>query len=368
MDLSAQYIEIQRAARETFERLAVAGDFVLGEELAAFEREFAAYCGVQRCVGVASGTDALTLVLRALDISPDAEVITAANTFVATAEAIAAVGARVALVDADPVTRCMSSEHLEAGIQPDTAAVIPVHLFGYPAPMTEILRLCADAAVPIVEDAAQAHGATLHNRSMGAWGTASTFSFYPTKNLGAMGDGGAVVTDDRHVATVVSSLRDHGSSSGDRSRHERIGGTSRLDNLQSAMLRLKLEKLDDWNQQRRRAAQCYRQALEDLPLTLPPADPPDGHQVYHLFVVELDQRDRVLEDLRTEGIQAGVHYRWPIHLQPAWRGLGYAPGDFPVAERLARRALSLPLYPGIGDQQIEQVTRALKRALSRHAR
>jgi dTDP-4-amino-4,6-dideoxygalactose transaminase len=363
-DLARAWPELRDEALEVFERVAEAGAFSLGEELRAFEAEFAAYCGAAEGIGVANGTVAIELALQALGAGPGREVVTVPHTFVATVEAIHATGATPVLVDIDPHTRCMDPAALEAVLSERTAGVVPVHLYGRPAPMDDILRICADAYVPVVEDTAQAHGALLSGRRAGSIGAAGAFSFYPTKNLGAMGDGGAVVTDDPEVAARIRSLRHHGSAPDDANRHERPGRTERLDNLQAALLRLKLPRLDDDNDARRAAAARYREALDGLPLGLPPEDEPGMRSVYHLFVVELDERDRVREALRAEGIGAGVHYPTPVHLQPGWRHLGPGPGDLPVSERLASRVLSLPCFPGIEDHEIDRVADALRRALT----
>jgi dTDP-4-amino-4,6-dideoxygalactose transaminase len=362
-DLARSWPTMREEALEVFERIAEAGAFSLGEELRAFEAEFAAYCGAAEGIGVANGTVAIELALAALGAGPGREVITVPHTFVATVEAIHATGATPVLVDIDPDTRCMDPSGLQAALSERTAAVVPVHLYGRPAPMDEILRICTAAGVPVVEDTAQAHGALLAGRRAGGIGTAGAFSFYPTKNLGAMGDGGAVVTNDPEVAARIRSLRHHGSAPGDANRHERPGRTERLDNLQAAMLRLKLPRLDEDNDARRAAAARYRELLDGLPLVLPPEDAPGMHSVYHLFVVELGERDRVREALREEGIATGVHYPTPAHLQPGWAHLGLGPGDLPVSERVASRVLSLPCFPGIESHEIDRVAEALRRAL-----
>ncbi len=357
MDLTRVDEEVLSAAERLFGQLARSGAFTLGAELEAFEREFADYCGCRECVGVSDGTSALRIALEALGAGPGKEVITVPHTFVATVEAIAMTGARPVLVDIDPNTRCMDPERLAEAVGPRTAAVVPVHLYGRPAPMDEILE--ASGEVPVLEDAAQAHGAVIGNRRSGSFGAAGAFSFYPTKNLGAMGDGGAVVCDDPQLAATIRSLRHHGSDLHDPNRHLRVGSTARLDNLQAAMLRLKLRRLDAWNMERRRAADLYREALTGLPLVVPAPDPPDAKQVYHLFVVELDERDRVLSALRERGIGAAIHYPTPAHLQPAWSHLGYRAGDFPAAEAAARRVLSLPIFPGIEEEEIARVAESL---------
>lgn len=358
-DLGRQWPRLRDEALETLERLAGSGSFSLGEELRAFESEYAEFCGTTHCVGVANGTAAIELALRALGVGPGTEVITVSHTFVATVEAIAATGARPVLVDVDAATRCMDPSALSSALTPRTAAVIPVHLYGRPAPLEAISAVCRSAQVPIVEDAAQAHGAMLNGSRVGRRGAAGCFSFYPTKNLGAMGDGGAVVTDDDGVAAIVRSLRHHGSSPGDPNRHERVGRTERLDTLQAAILRLKLRLLDADNDHRRWAAEQYRGLLAGLPLELPPEDPPDADPVHHLFVIELDDRDRMRETLLQRGVLTGVHYPTPVHLQPAWRHLGYGAGDLPVTERLAARVLSLPIFPGIAEQEITRVAEAV---------
>lgn len=361
IDLSRIEAEILDDAQAAFERISRSGAFTFGDDLVAFEAEFATYCGADHCVGVSDGTDALRLALMALGAGPGREVVTVPHTFIATIEAIAATGARPVLVDVDPATRCMDPALLADAIGPETAAIVPVHLYGRPAPMDEILA--AAGGIPVLEDAAQAHGAKLGGRRAGRLGAAAGFSFYPTKNLGAMGDGGAVVCNDPDVAATVRSLRHHGSDPQDANRHLRAGSTARLDNLQAALLRLKLPYLDRWNDARRAAADRYRSALADLPVVLPPGDPDGGRHVYHLFVVEVEDRDRVLGELRAAGVGAGAHYPTPAHLQPAWSGLGYSEGSHPHAEAAARRCLTLPIFPGIRDEEVDRVVEALAAAL-----
>lgn len=363
-DLARSLEAVRVEAGAIFDRLWSRGQFTLGTELEQFEQSFARYCGADHCVGVSDGTAAITLALLALGIERDAPVITVPNTFVATVEAIADAGARPVLVDVDPVHRCMDPAALRAVVARDTGAVVPVHLFGRLAPMAEICAICADVGAGVLEDAAQAHGAAASGLRAGAWGDAAAFSFYPTKNLGAAGDGGAIVCRDPETALVARSLRHHGCAPGDANHHVRAGNTSRLDNLHAALLALRLSHLDEENDQRRRAASLYRALLADLPLTLPAAESAEETHVHHLFVIEVDERDRVLECLRERGIGASVHYPTPIHLQPAWRHLGYARGDFPVAERLADRCLSLPCFPGITEPEQVRVAAALAEALA----
>jgi dTDP-4-amino-4,6-dideoxygalactose transaminase len=348
IDLGRAHEPLQAELAATFERIAQSGAFTLAADLDEFESAFATYCSAAHCVGVSDGTEAIRLALVALGAGPGREVVTVPSTFIATVEAIARTGATPVLVDIDPTTRCMDPGRLADAVGPDTAAIVPVHLYGHPAPMDEILAAAGD--VPVLEDAAQAHGHPLR-------GAAAAFSFYPTKNLGALGDGGAVVTGDAEVADTVRSLRHHGCAPGDTNDHVRAGATSRLDNLQAALLSVKLPHLDGWNEQRRETAARYRDALAGLPVDLPPED-----GVFHVFAIELDDRDRVHEALREAGIGTGIHYPRPAHLTPAWSHLG-APGDHPAAERLAGRTLSLPTFPGIEAAEIERVADALRVAL-----
>jgi dTDP-4-amino-4,6-dideoxygalactose transaminase len=364
-DLGRAWPGLREDALALLDRLGARGDFSLGEELAAFEGEWAAWCGTREAVGVANGTAALELALRAVGAGPGTEVVTVAHTFVATLEAIAATGATPVLVDVDPATRCLDPAALAGRLSARTAAVVPVHLYGRPAPMPEILAACAPLGIPVVEDAAQAHGATLAGRRAGALATAAGFSFYPTKNLGALGDAGAVTTDDPEVAALVRSLRHHGSAPGDANRHEHPdGGTERLDNLQAGFLRIKLRGLDAATAVRRAAAERYPALLAGLPLALPPPDAPGMESAWHLFVVEVEDREGVRAALDAAGIATGVHYPRPAHLQPGWRHLGLAPGDLPHSERLTARCLSLPLFPGIEEAEQERVAAALRTAVS----
>ncbi|GAC1434223.1 MAG: DegT/DnrJ/EryC1/StrS family aminotransferase [Solirubrobacteraceae bacterium] len=362
-DLGRTLDPLQASASNVFADLASRAAFTLGDELRVFERDFAAFCGAPHCVGVSDGTAALRLGMQALGVPPGAAVVTVPHTFVATVEAIDGAGARPVLIDVDPRTRCMDPALLAAALGTGAGAVIPVHLYGRLAPIEEIKSLCRDAGAALLEDAAQAHGAAQNGRRAGAWGDAAAFSFYPTKNLGAFGDGGAVVCADPELAERVRSLRHHGCEPGDANRHVRVGGTFRLDNLQAALLTLRLTCLEQENEQRRAAAARYRELLAGLELTLPPDDELGAEQVFHLFVVEVAGRDGVRAALQAEGIGTGVHYPTPIHLQPAWRHLGYAPGDFPASERLAKTCLSLPCFPGITEAEQARVAAAVARAL-----
>jgi dTDP-4-amino-4,6-dideoxygalactose transaminase len=366
VDLSRSQRRVEDDLRAGFELVLASTGYTLGPELEAFEAEFAAYCGTTYCVGTSDGTEALRLALLALGVGPDHEVIAPAMTYIATIEAIDAVGARPVLVDVD-ASRCIDPERLRAAISADTGAILPVHLYGRPAGMEPIWQVAGQAGVPVLEDACQAHGAELGGRRAGALGTAAAFSFYPSKNLGALGDGGAVTTSDPDVAATVRSLRAHGSAPGDRNVHElRHGMTGRLDALQATFLRAKLPHLDAWNAERRAAADLYRDALAELPLELPPADPVDGRQVFHLFEIVLEgdhDRDAMLASLRGRDIGVQVHYPVAPHLQPAGAYLGYARGDFPEAERIAAQAISLPMFPGMTEDEIAEVAGALRAAL-----
>ncbi|PDW03796.1 DegT/DnrJ/EryC1/StrS family aminotransferase [Candidatus Viridilinea mediisalina] len=347
---------------ETLLRVAAGGWYVLGEELRHFEAEFAAYCGTAHCVGVASGFDALYLALVALDIGPGDEVITVANACVYQAAAILQAGARPVFVDVEPQTHNLDPALLEAAITPQTKAILPVHLYGRLADMPAIYSVARAHGLALIEDAAQAHGAWAdaaeHPRRAGAWGDVACFSFYPSKNLGALGDAGALTTDDVALAERLRALRMYGW--GEKYITSQAGGrNSRLDEIQAAVLRLKLRHLDAWNEARVERAGWYNELLAGLPLTLPADEP--GH-VYHLFVVSSEQRDSLHQHLRTAGIGCDIHYPLPTHLQPAYQQLGYQPGALPVTERLASQILSLPLYPELSREELELVAEAVRGA------
>ena len=325
--------------------------FIGGSELDEFQRWFASFCGVRHALGVSSGTRALELVLRGLGIGKGDDVVTSANTFIATAAAISASGARPVFADVEEASCNLDPAAFESAITPRTKAVVPVHLYGRPAAMRDILDIASRRGIAVVEDAAQAHGAKSRGKRAGSLGTAGCFSFYPTKNLGAFGDGGLVTTDDDRLAAQIALLRDHGRSS--KYEHDVIGYTARLDNLQAAVLRVQADMLDDWNARRRQAARWYRDAL---PTGLwYPADDPADEPVYHLFVARVPRRDEFRAHLEANGVATGVHYPVPLHLQPAYRELGYSVGDFPVTERLAHDIVSLPMHPFVRHDQVEHV-------------
>lgn len=342
---------------EAVERVARRSDFILGDEVEAFEAEFAAYCEVDHAIGVASGTDALLLTLRALDIGPGAEVLVPANTFIATAEAIVLAGATPRFLDVDPASHVVTADAVEAAWSESTRCVIPVHLYGRTADLGPILEVARARGGAVVEDACQAHGARYMGRRVGTIGDAGCFSFYPSKNLGAWGDAGAVVTSDPELAERLRLLRSHGESP--RHHHRICGTTARLAGIQAAVLRVKLRRLEAWNDARRRIAAGFTAALDGTPAT-PPAPVPPGHDhVFHVYVVECDDRDALRRHLGGEGIAAGVHYPRPIHFQPAFAGIGAGRGSLPVAERLASRILSLPLYPSMNRATAQRVVDAV---------
>jgi dTDP-3-amino-3,4,6-trideoxy-alpha-D-glucose transaminase len=338
--------------------VANAAAFSMGDELEAFESDFARYCVTPYAVGVGSGTDALALVLRALGLGPGDEVIVPANSFIATAEAVSLVGAVPRLVDVDPDTALLTAAIVEANLAPRVRCVIPVHLFGRTVDLDPIMALARDAGVAVVEDACQAHGALYKGRRVGTIGEAGCFSFYPAKNLGAWGDGGAVVTADAALADRVRLLRSHGERP--RYRHRVCGTTSRLDALQAALLRVKLRRLDRSNDARRRVAASLTEALAGAPDVRPPAPAgPGADHVFHLYVARSSKRNELRARLDEEGVATGIHYPTPIHLTEAYAHLGMTPGSLPMAERLARSSLSLPLFPSMSEDEVARVADAV---------
>jgi dTDP-4-amino-4,6-dideoxygalactose transaminase len=338
-------------------RIASTGAFTMGAELEAFEEEFAAYCATRFAVGVSSGTDALALALRALHIGPGDEVIVPTNSFIASAEAVSLVGATPRLVDVDPASHLITAEIVERNLTPKTRAVIAVHLFGSVVDLDPILAITRRSGVALVEDTAQAHGAFYRGKRVGTLGDIGCFSFYPTKNLGAWGDGGAIVTADEELADRVRLFRSHGERP--RYVHRVVGSTARLDALQAAILRVKLRRLDGWNDQRRAAGAKLRAALASTAVELPAGAFDGSDHVYHLFVVRSDARDELRAALERRGVASAVHYPLPIHLTGAYANLGYGAGSLPVAERLSERICSLPIFPGITDAEIAQVAEAV---------
>jgi dTDP-3-amino-3,4,6-trideoxy-alpha-D-glucose transaminase len=344
--------EIDTAIARVLDR----GWYVLGEEGAEFESEFAAYCGSEHAVGVASGTDAIELALRALEIGPGDEVVTQANTCVPTVAAIERAGATPVLCDAEPSAGLMDPESLVAAIGPQTRAVVPVHLYGQCADLDAISSVTADAGVEVIEDCAQAHGAELRGRKAGTIGRLGCFSFYPTKNLGALGDGGAVVTDDPVLADRLRLLREYGQT--ERYVHITAGVNSRLDELQAAVLRAKLPHLEGWNGRRREVAARYSEAISSTSIR-PLAELPGRRHAYHLYVVETEDRSALQNHLDGCGVRTAVHYPRPIHAYEPYRALGDGPVPLTVSEQLCERVVSIPLYPELTEDEVEAVSVAL---------
>lgn len=361
LDFAAMHAEIGPALERACARVINSHSFVLGREVERFESEFAAYCEAEHCVGVGNGLDALTLILRALDIGRGDEVIVPANTYIATWLAVSNVGATPVPVEPDPATCNLDPAGLEAAITARTRAIMPVHLYGQPADMDPIRAAAERHGLEVVEDAAQAHGARYKGRRVGGLGRAAGFSFYPSKNLGAIGDGGAVVTNDGAVADRVRLLRNYGSHV--KYRHDVLGGNSRLDELQAAVLREKLPLLDKWNRHRRNAAARYLAALQGVAGVHVPRVPEWAESVWHLFVVRLGGRDTAQAAMRTDGIETMVHYPLPPHLQPAYSALGYVEGAFPITEALHREVLSLPIGSQITSVSQAAVVQALLAAI-----
>lgn len=363
VDLQSQYQSIKAEADAAVLAVMQRGDFVLGGAVVEFERAFAEYCGAKYCVGVDSGYSALELIVRAYGIGPGDEVITAANTFIATTLAISNTGATPVLVDIDPQTYNIDPTKIAAAITPRTKAIMPVHLYGQPVDMDPILAIARKHGLRVFEDAAQAAGARYKGRMVGNLGDAAGFSFYPGKNLGAYGDGGAVVTNDAEIAEKVRLLRNIGQKV--KYYHEVKGFNHRLDTMQAAVLLVKLPHLDGWNAQRRRAAATYRELLADLPFATPaPAD--YAEHIFHLYVVRVNNREALMDHLRERGIASGLHYPIPIHLQPAYGELGYKQGDFPITEAYAETILSLPIFPELDDDKVAYVVEAIRDFFQSH--
>ena len=350
--------ELVDAFRQVTESSAFAG----GPYVSRFELEFASFCQTRHALGVGSGTDALWLSLLALGVGPGDEVITTPNSFVATAEAISLCGARPVFVDVDERTYTMDPEQLEAAITLRTQAIIPVHLFGQMADMDPILAIARGHGSPVVEDACHAHGAEYKGRKAGSMGVAGCFSFYPGKNLGAFGEAGAVTTDEPELRSKVQVLRDHGQAT--KHHHSTIGWNARMDGIQAAVLSLKLRRLAETNVARRAHALFYDELLAGEPRVIRPAVAPHNVHVFHIYAVRVQDRDGVLERMSARGVNCGIHYPVPIHLQKAYGFLGLGSGSYPVAERCAEEFLSLPMYPELTAEQIEFVVNALKESLS----
>lgn len=359
LDLKATYLELQNELDEAYRRVMNSGWYVLGNEVEAFEDEFAAFCGVRHCVGVGNGLDALNLILRAAGIGKGDEVLVPSNTYIATWLAVSYTGATPVPVEPDETTYNINPDRIEQAITKRTKAIIPVHLYGQTADMDAISRLAARHNLLVIEDAAQAHGAQLRGRRTGSLGHAAGFSFYPGKNLGAFGDGGAITTDDPELAERAKMLRNYGSRL--KYYNDEKGVNSRLDELQAALLRVKLRHLDEWNERRRAIAGCYRKHLAGANLALPCVAEASGH-VWHLFVVRHSDRDRLHQHLASAGVGTLIHYPVPPHLQPAYREAGLCEGSLPISERLHREVLSLPIGPHLSSEQVLRVVEGVIRS------
>src|SRR5437867_3512946 len=357
LDLKAQHVALEPELTEAFRAIVRGAAFVGGPEVEAFEREFAAFCHADGAVGVGSGTDALRFAYLAMGIKPGDEVITVPNSFIATTEALTQAGAAVRFVDVLPDTLLMDPSQLAAAITPRTVGIVPVHLYGTPADMDPILRLAERHGLWVVEDAAQAHGATYKGRHVGTMGAMAAFSFYPGKNLGACGEAGAITSSDAGRLAFVRKLREHGQAQ--KYYHDIEGYNGRLDALQAAFLRIKLRRLARWNEARRSIATLYRKRLAATPDVRVVAETAESRSVYHLFVVRVPERDRVREFLQSRGIATGLHYPLPLHQQVAYRHLDLTEGAFPVTEQAATEILSLPMYPEMRADQVDYVGETL---------
>ena len=363
VDLRAQYRRIKDEVDVAMSRVVESSGFIKGPDCQAFEEEFAAYCGAKACVGVANGTDALIYALRAYGVGPGDDVVTVANTFIATGEAILLNGARPVFVDVDEATHTLDPAKLAAAITPRTKVIIPVHLYGHPAAMDAINAVACERGLPVLEDSAQGHAAEYDGRRAGSLGHAACFSFYPGKNLGAYGDAGAVVSNDLDFIARVRQIANHG---GGANRYDNVvlGANSRLDSLQAAVLRVKLRHLDTWNAERRERAALYTRLLDGTPGLVTPKEGPKAKSAWHLYTIRAPHRDALAQELARHGVATAVHYPRPIHLQPAMAGAGGKVGDLPVSEALCREVLCLPLYPELPLPEVERVAGIVRDFLS----
>lgn len=362
VDLKAQYSSIRDEIHEAINGVLEDTNFILGKHVRKFEEDFARFCGVKFAVGVGNGTEAITLALKALGICPEDEVITVPNTAAPTAEAITSAGARVVFVDIDPDTYNIDASKIAEKITKKTKAIVPVHLYGQPCNLGEVMRVAKTFNLKVIEDAAQAHGAMYEGKRVGSIGEAGCFSFYPSKNLGCYGDGGAVVTNDKDIALKVSMLRDHGRK--EKYLHAFEGHNSRLDAIQAAVLQVKLKYIDEWNERRRKNAQFYTELLSDVKGVTVPKILMGAVPVFHLYVIKVKDRDSLVARLKEEGIETGIHYPLPLHLQPAYAYLGMEKGSYPAAEFATEHIISLPMFPELNREQIEMVVDAIREYLS----
>lgn len=362
VDLKIQYAVLSQEINSAVQNVMDRSDFILGKDVEQFEQEFGEFINARYCISVASGTDALHLAMLAAGIKAGDEVITAANTFVATALAIAYTGARPVLIDIDEKTYNMDAAKVKKAITKKTKAIIPVHLYGQSADMDAVMEMAKRKNLSVIEDACQSHGALYKGRAAGTIGGMGCFSFYPGKNLGAYGDGGLIATNNPELSDKISLLRNYGQRK--KYYHELKGYNSRLDTMQAAILRVKLKRLKEWNEKRAKAAEMYNNLLRDLDITLPhKAD--YGTHVYHLYVIRVKKRDELQDFLHSKGISTGIHYPVPIHQQEAFRDLGYKTGNFPITERYAKEILSLPMYPELTEGQIHEVAGGIREFYAR---
>jgi dTDP-4-amino-4,6-dideoxygalactose transaminase len=360
VDLKAQYAPLKE---EILAGIAEALDgmhLFLGQNVQNLETEFAQYCNVKHAIGVSSGTDAIHMILRAMDIGPGDEVITVAHTFIATAEAILLAGAQPVFIDIHPQTYLMDVDQIEKAITPRTKAILPVHLYGQMADMDAILDIADRYGLRVIEDACQAHGAEYKGHRSGSLGDAGAFSFYFSKNLGAYGEGGIITTNDDDLAQKLNSIRDHGSSQ--RYHHQRVGWNARLDEIQAVVLRAKLPHLEQWNEKRREHARLYNELFTGTPF-ITPVEAPGNRHVYHLYVIRTPERDELQARLKEAGIFTGIHYPVPIHLQEAMDFLGYTPGSLPVTEQVVSEILSLPMYAELTNEQVKIVVEHIQESI-----
>lgn len=364
-DINSSHSDLKPELDDAFHRVLSSGNLIMGEELGAFEAEFAEYCGAKHCIGVGNGLDALALTLRAKGIGPGDEVIVPSQTFIATWLAVSMVGAVPVPVEIDRNLYTLDSHRIKEKLTKKTAAIIPVHLYGLPAEMDQINRIAIDAGLFVLEDAAQAHGARYNGVRSGKLGDAAAFSFYPTKNLGALGDGGAVVTDDDGLANELRQLRNYGSKK--KYVHDTAGVNSRLDELQAAFLRIKLPHLDAWNSNRRHLAQRYTDGLTDVPGVKVPVTPKGSEHVFHLYVIQSSYRDELAAYLKSKGITVLTHYPIAPHMQSAYAGLQYPSNSLPIAEQAANDSLSLPLWPQMNTTEVDSVVTCIKEFMQLHS-
>jgi dTDP-4-amino-4,6-dideoxygalactose transaminase len=362
LDLKTQFREIEHEVLPMVKEAMENAAFIGGPQVSGFETEFAAFCGAKLCVGVNSGTDALRFSLMAAGIGRGDEVITVPHTFIATTEAISQVGARPVFVDIRPDTYNMNAQKIQRAVGPKTKAIIPVHIYGQPADMDPILEIAAVKKLVVIEDACQAHGALYKGKKAGSMGVAGCFSFYPGKNLGACGEGGAVITHSEEIANKIRMIRDHGQAK--KYYHDMEGYNGRLDAIQAGVLRIKLKRLESWNESRRQNAKHYNELLSPIKGVSVPVEADGCRHVYHLYVILADDRDGLQKYLKDKGIGTGLHYPVPLHLQRAYAKKGYKEGAFPVTENVAKRLLSLPMFPELTREQIEYVADCIRQFMT----